>query len=119
MGVGAVTHMREDAALANLIASLTRDVADFPKPGVQFKDLTPVFADAKAMAAVTDAVAALASGVQGAASGAYAATAARTMTLTARGVEILFFSNGSSMSCGPPGEPFLINWVNKLHKVIA
>lgn len=62
MGVGAVTHMREDAALANLIASLTRDVADFPKPGVQFKDLTPVFADPKAMAAVTDAVAALASG---------------------------------------------------------
>ena len=37
-------------------------MADFPKPGVQFKDLTPVFADAKAMAAVTDALAALASG---------------------------------------------------------
>ena len=37
-----------------------------------------------------------------------ATTAARTTTVAARGVEILFFSNGSSISFGPPGEPFLI-----------
>jgi len=37
-------------------------VADFPKPGVQFKDLTPVFADATAMTAITGALAEIASG---------------------------------------------------------
>jgi adenine phosphoribosyltransferase len=58
MGVGAVTS----APVADVIASLTRDVADFPKPGVQFKDLTPVFADATAMSAVIDALADVASG---------------------------------------------------------
>lgn len=48
--------------IADVIASLTREVADFPKPGVQFKDLTPVFADAGAMSAVIDALADVASG---------------------------------------------------------
>jgi adenine phosphoribosyltransferase len=48
--------------LAGVIASLTREVADFPKPGIQFKDLTPLFADGDAMGAVTDALAEIASG---------------------------------------------------------
>jgi adenine phosphoribosyltransferase len=48
--------------LADVIASLTRNVADFPNPGVQFKDLTPLFADRDGMAAVTDALADIASG---------------------------------------------------------
>jgi adenine phosphoribosyltransferase len=43
-----------DRSLVEVIASLTRNVADFPEPGIQFKDLTPVFADRDAMAAVTD-----------------------------------------------------------------
>jgi adenine phosphoribosyltransferase len=51
-----------NAPLADIIASLTRNVADFPKPGVQFKDLTPLFADPEGMAAVTDALADIASG---------------------------------------------------------
>ena len=51
-----------NAPLADIIASLTRNVADFPKPGVQFKDLTPLFADREGMAAVTDALADIASG---------------------------------------------------------
>ncbi|MEO6793148.1 MAG: adenine phosphoribosyltransferase [Mycobacterium sp.] len=42
---------------AEIIASLTREVADFPVAGVAFKDLTPVFADAGGLAAVTDALA--------------------------------------------------------------
>ena len=46
----------------DVLASLTRQVSDFPKPGVQFKDLTPVFADADGLAAVTDALAEVASG---------------------------------------------------------
>ena len=50
------------AALADVIASLTREVADFPKPGVQFKDLTPLLADREGLAAVTAALAGLASG---------------------------------------------------------
>jgi adenine phosphoribosyltransferase len=45
-----------------LIASLTREVADFPTAGIQFKDLTPLFADRRGLAAVTDALAAVASG---------------------------------------------------------
>lgn len=51
-----------DASLDRLIASLTREVADFPEPGVQFKDLTPLFADAEGFARVADALADTASG---------------------------------------------------------
>jgi adenine phosphoribosyltransferase len=54
--------MGPDAVIADVIASLTRNVADFPKPGVQFKDLTPLLADADGLAAVTDALAEVASG---------------------------------------------------------
>jgi adenine phosphoribosyltransferase len=62
MDVSPVTSVSGTAPLADVIASLTRDVADFPKPGVQFKDLTPLFADRNAMAAVIDALADIASG---------------------------------------------------------
>ena len=37
---------------------LIRDVADFPKPGIVFKDITPVLADAAGFAAAIDAMAA-------------------------------------------------------------
>ena len=37
---------------------LIRDLADFPKPGIVFKDITPVLADAGAFAATIDAMAA-------------------------------------------------------------
>ena len=47
---------------AELVAALTRQVADFPSAGIQFKDLTPVFADARGLAAVTDELAGVASG---------------------------------------------------------
>jgi adenine phosphoribosyltransferase len=57
-----MTDVGGGAPVAQVIASLTRDVADFPKPGVQFKDLTPVFADRHGMAAVTGALADIASG---------------------------------------------------------
>jgi adenine phosphoribosyltransferase len=36
------------------IRSLIRDVPDFPKPGIVFKDITPLLADAAAFAAITD-----------------------------------------------------------------
>jgi adenine phosphoribosyltransferase len=56
MGPGAVN------ATADPITSLIRQVADFPQAGVQFKDLTPLFADPRGLAAVTDALADVASG---------------------------------------------------------
>ena len=40
-----------------LIASLTVDVPDFPEPGIVFRDLTPVFADAAAFRRVVDGLA--------------------------------------------------------------
>jgi adenine phosphoribosyltransferase len=38
--------------------TLIRDIPDYPKPGIVFKDITPLLADAKAFAAATDAMAA-------------------------------------------------------------
>ncbi|GAB7070569.1 adenine phosphoribosyltransferase [Mycolicibacterium hodleri] len=46
--------------VAAVIQSLMRQVPDFPEPGIQFKDLTPVLADARGLATVTDALAAVA-----------------------------------------------------------
>lgn len=40
------------------IARTVRDVADFPKPGVVFKDITPLLSDAAAFGAVVEALAA-------------------------------------------------------------
>jgi adenine phosphoribosyltransferase len=57
-----VTNGNQNASLADIIAALTRNVADFPKPGVQFKDLTPLFADRDGLAAVTEALADIAFG---------------------------------------------------------
>jgi adenine phosphoribosyltransferase len=57
-----VTSVSGATPVAELIASLTRNVADFPEPGVQFKDLTPLFADRDGIAAVTDALASVAAG---------------------------------------------------------
>jgi adenine phosphoribosyltransferase len=43
---------------AQLVADLTAVVPDFPKPGITFRDLTPVFADGAALRVITDALAA-------------------------------------------------------------
>jgi adenine phosphoribosyltransferase len=40
----------------NDVRSLIRDVRDFPKPGIVFRDITPVLADARAFARVVDAL---------------------------------------------------------------
>jgi adenine phosphoribosyltransferase len=50
-----------DEAVASLerdILARVRDVADYPTPGVLFKDITPLLADGAAFAAVIDAIAA-------------------------------------------------------------
>ena len=53
---------RGPAGISELIASMTREVADFPEPGIQFKDLTPLLADSRGLAAVTSALAEIATG---------------------------------------------------------
>lgn len=62
MGAGEVSADKNAAAA--VIQSLTREVADFPDPGIQFKDLTPVLADAHGLAVLTDALAEIASGAE-------------------------------------------------------
>ncbi|WP_028814099.1 adenine phosphoribosyltransferase [Streptomyces flavidovirens] len=43
----------------DLLISRIRDVPDYPKPGVMFKDITPLLADPVAFTALTDALAEL------------------------------------------------------------
>lgn len=47
-----------DATLAARLRRTVRDVPDFPKPGVTFKDITPVLLDAQLFRDVTEAMAA-------------------------------------------------------------
>ena len=46
------------SALADLIKARVRDVADYPQPGIVFKDITPLLADGRALTAVVAALAA-------------------------------------------------------------
>src|SRR5690349_5014284 len=62
LGAGAV-NASADADIATLVASLMREVPDFPEPGIQFKDLTPLLADARGLYAVSEALAEVARGV--------------------------------------------------------
>jgi adenine phosphoribosyltransferase len=41
-------------ALAEQVTALVRDVEDYPRPGILFKDITPVLADGAVFAAVID-----------------------------------------------------------------
>jgi len=55
--LGAQTVSTRDHGAAAILAALTREVPDFPEPGILFRDLTPVLADDRGFAAVTDALA--------------------------------------------------------------
>jgi adenine phosphoribosyltransferase len=46
-----------ETELTSLITSRVRDVPDYPRPGVLFKDITPLLAEPKAFAAVVEALA--------------------------------------------------------------
>jgi adenine phosphoribosyltransferase len=47
-----------DAALDRLLAAGIRDIRDYPKPGILFKDITPLLATPGALETVVDAMAA-------------------------------------------------------------
>lgn len=47
---------RRSVPVDQLISSLCATVPDYPKPGIIFKDLTPVFANGAALRAVVDAL---------------------------------------------------------------
>lgn len=57
MGVGAGWRQYADGVDPEALRALVRDVPDFPRPGVVFKDLTPMFADAVAFRAAVDLLA--------------------------------------------------------------
>ncbi|HEY2316140.1 MAG TPA: adenine phosphoribosyltransferase, partial [Streptosporangiaceae bacterium] len=51
-----------DDGVAALLESGIRDVPDYPRPGIVFKDITPLLADGPAFAAI---IGALADGTEG------------------------------------------------------
>jgi adenine phosphoribosyltransferase len=51
-----VTQPDSGPEVAALVAAHTVDVADFPQPGVVFKDLNPLFADGPAFGSAIDAI---------------------------------------------------------------
>jgi adenine phosphoribosyltransferase len=50
--------LRPGSELAALIVGRIRDIADYPQPGVLFKDITPLLADGAALSAVVTGLAA-------------------------------------------------------------
>ena len=60
-----MTEATSTGALSELIAARIRDVQDFPKPGVVFKDITPLLDDHAAFTAVVEALAAAGRGQDG------------------------------------------------------
>lgn len=62
-----MTAAREGTAgtVAETVARHLRDVADFPQPGILFKDIVPLLADGPALAAATGALAEVAGRVGG------------------------------------------------------
>ena len=56
--VDAAVSAEHDAYLEQHLDTLIRDIPDYPRPGVVFKDITPLLADPDAFAASVDALAA-------------------------------------------------------------
>lgn len=64
VAAGAVSAGGDDPVrlAAEVVTALTREVPDFPEPGVLFRDLTPVLADDRGFAVLTEALAQLVAG---------------------------------------------------------
>ena len=52
-----VVHVSRPVESFALCRSLIRDVPDFPKPGIMFKDITPLLASPRALHIVLDGIA--------------------------------------------------------------
>ena len=50
-------HVRDPAGTAAALAPLIRDVADFPEPGILFKDISPLLADHAGLSRAVEALA--------------------------------------------------------------
>jgi len=50
--------MTDDGVVSQMLRDRIRDIPDFPKPGVVFKDITPMLTDPTAFAAMVEALAA-------------------------------------------------------------
>jgi adenine phosphoribosyltransferase len=103
----------------DIIASLTREVSDFPTPGVQFKDLTPLFADARGLAAVTDALADVASGadlVAGLDARGFLVAAAVAIRL---GTGVLAVRKGGKLPPPVRGETYSLEYGNATFEIPA
>jgi adenine phosphoribosyltransferase len=57
-----MTELTDAADLADVVAGRLRDVPDFPKPGIVFKDIVPLLADGPVFAACVAGLAELARG---------------------------------------------------------
>ena len=57
MPSGLAPSASADSGLPALISARIRDVPDYPRPGIVFKDITPLLADGAAFAAVVSAMA--------------------------------------------------------------
>jgi adenine phosphoribosyltransferase len=53
-----VSHRVTDGTLAQSLKGAIRDIPDFPKPGIVFKDITPVLSDGELFRRTTEALAA-------------------------------------------------------------
>ncbi|GAA1344426.1 adenine phosphoribosyltransferase [Arthrobacter roseus] len=51
-----IGSIRNTESVEEIVSRLCVSVADYPKPGIEFRDLTPVFADGPALRAVVDAL---------------------------------------------------------------
>ena len=60
---GSAAALAAEAALASLISARIRDIADYPQPGVMFKDITPLLADPVGFAEIVAGLAAGHAGV--------------------------------------------------------
>ena len=85
-------------------------MADFPEPGIQFKDLTPLFADARGFAAVTDALADVAAGATSWPASTPAASCSRGAVALRLGTGVLAVRKGGKLPPPVHGETYSLEY---------
>ena len=93
-----------------VIESLTREVADFPEPGIQFKDLTPVLADARGLAVVTDALAEIAAGADWSQASTRVVSCSVRAVATRLGIGVLAVRKGGKLPPPVHSETYVLEY---------